>query len=41
MTTPELGGIEEVSLREIWPREDENFTPWLAENLDVLGDALG
>ena len=42
MTTPNLGKIEQVSnLRDTWPNEAQNFTPWLAENLDQLGDALG
>jgi hypothetical protein len=26
---------------EVWPREQRNLTPWLAENLDVLEDQLG
>ena len=37
----ELGAIEKVDLREIWSKEDKNFTPWLANNLDLLGDELG
>ena len=31
---------EEVDIREIWPSEADDFTPWLAENLNVLSDAL-
>ncbi len=38
---PELGKIEKVDIKEIWHREDENFTPWLAENISELGEALG
>ena len=42
MTTPNLAKIELVqNLRETWPNEAQNFTPWLAENLDQLGEALG
>ena len=41
MTTPNLAKIERVDLREAWPNEARDFTPWLAENLDQLGDALG
>lgn len=42
MTTPNLGKIELVpNLRETWPNEAQHFTPWLAEDLDQLGDALG
>lgn len=30
-------------LREIWPNEAKDFTPWLAkeENLSLLGEAIG
>ena len=42
MTTPNLGRIELVqNLRETWPNEAQHFTPWLAKNLEQLGDALG
>ena len=38
-----LGRLEAVPLREAWPDEAQNFTPWLAEeeNLAQLGEALG
>ena len=36
-----LGRLEPVQLREVWPNEASDFTPWLAENLDVLGQAVG
>ena len=42
MPTPELGRDETVkNIRDIWPHEALNFTPWLAKNLRLLGDALG
>ena len=41
MENPETGSVEWVGVREIWRREDSNFTPWLADNLHLLGDALG
>ena len=41
MTTPEFGTLETVDLREAWPHEAHNFTPWLADNLDRLSDAIG
>ena len=39
----DLGRLEPVELRQVWPKEDTNFTPWLAkeENLKVLSDTLG
>ena len=36
-----LSRFESVNLREIWPDEARNFTPWLAENLDLLSEELG
>ena len=41
MTTQDLAKIERVELREAWPNEAQNFTPWLAENIAELGEALG
>ena len=37
----QLGKIENVDIRKIWPNEASDFTPWLAENLDLLGEELG
>lgn len=39
----ELSRLEEIELREIWPDEAQDFTPWLAEeeNLSLLGETLG
>ncbi|MCY4634736.1 MAG: hypothetical protein OXG04_09580 [Acidobacteria bacterium] len=37
----ELARIERVDLREVWSNEAADFTPWLQENVDQLGDALG
>ena len=37
-----LGTLEEIKdLRKVWPHEALNFTPWVAENVDLLADAVG
>lgn len=36
-----LGKLKKVSLREIWKNEAYDFTPWLAENIDQLAEAIG
>lgn len=37
-----LGTLKEITdLRSIWPHEALNFTPWVAENVDLLADAVG
>lgn len=43
MATIVLGRLEKVILRETWPTEAMDFTPWLAqeENLSLLGETLG
>ena len=41
MTTTELGKLERVDVRKVWPHEALNFTPWLAQNLGVLSEAVG
>ena len=36
-----IARLVEVDLREVWDYEAHDFTPWLASNLDLLGEALG
>ncbi len=36
----ELGRIERVDLRVLWPHEANDFTPWLADNIDLLNENL-
>ena len=38
-----LGRLEPYPIKERWPNEDKDFTPWLAdaENLSLLGDTIG
>ncbi len=35
-----LGEIEQVDSRDIWPNEARDFTPWLAQNLERLSEIL-
>jgi hypothetical protein len=36
-----LGKLEQVKARTLWPSEAQDFTPWLSNNLSLLGEALG
>lgn len=36
-----LGELKNVHLRRIWKNEAYDFTPWLAENLNRIGEAVG
>lgn len=33
--------LEPLGVNSIWPKEDRDFTPWLAANLDRLDEATG
>ena len=37
----EFGQIHHIKIREKWPHEAIDFTPWLSENIHLLGDVLG
>lgn len=37
----ELGILKKRNLRDLWPNEAHDFTPWLADNVSALGEALG
>jgi hypothetical protein len=37
----EFGSIRTVSVKEIWPGEATDFTPWLSRNLDAVSEKLG
>ena len=34
-------GFENLEVRTRWPNEALDFTPWLAQNLNLLGEQLG
>lgn len=36
-----LGKLKHLDPREIWKNEAADFTPWLAEHIELLGEALG
>lgn len=38
---PEFGQIKRLNIKEIWQHEAYDFTPWLAKNLDKLGETIG
>lgn len=35
-----IGKIKKVSLRELWQKEDKDFTRWLEENIEYLNEVL-
>lgn len=37
----QLGKLLRVDPRTVWKHEAHDFTPWLAENIDMLGEVLG
>src|SRR5690349_12439656 len=38
---PVLGTLVQVPLRDAWNHEAHSFTPWLAQNLDLLAEVIG
>lgn len=36
-----LGQLIDVDPREVWENEEKDFTPWVAENVDRLTEAIG
>ena len=37
MNPKPLGRLEQVDLRTYWEREDTHFTPWMAEEENIMG----
>ena len=38
---PDIGTIETVPIRKVWPKEDADFTPWLRSHIKELDKTLG
>lgn len=36
-----LGRIERVDIRSVWPNEEQNFTPWIKENIGLIAELIG
>lgn len=36
-----LGTLKRVNPREYWKHEEQDFTPWLKENIDKLSEEIG
>jgi hypothetical protein len=36
-----IGKIKELELRDVWPHEAADSTPWLQVNSEELGEILG
>lgn len=40
-TLAQLGKISVVDPRQVWPKEEKDFTPWLAQNISELSQVVG
>ena len=38
--TKQISYLDPIPLRVIWSHEENHFTPWLANNLDQINDAV-
>ena len=36
-----VGKLKKQNIRDIWPNESNDFTPWLASNIEILNEELG
>lgn len=37
----QIAAMKRMGIREVWIDEAQHFTPWLAENIHILGESLG
>lgn len=40
MSTAKIGKLNRLEVRKVWEGEAKDFTPWLRDNIDVIGDAV-
>lgn len=38
---PKIATLQRMNLRDVWVDEAISFTPWIAENIHLIGDILG
>ena len=41
MSEIDIGTLDMVPVRDVWSTEDNDFTPWLADNPQLISEALG
>lgn len=41
MKAVEIGTLDRVAIRDVWPMEAGDFTPWLAKNVELISEAMG
>jgi len=41
MKVIDIGTLDRIAVREVWPQEAGDFTPWLAENVELMSEAMG
>ena len=37
----DIGTLDRVAVRDVWPKEAGDFTPWLAKNVELISEAMG
>ena len=37
----ELGNMGIINAREVWENEEREFTPWLAQNAELISSVIG
>lgn len=37
----DIGKLEDIDIRKVWPTEDKQFTPWIAKNINLISEKIG